>query len=74
MSARTCGGHLTVGNCVGGEGYGGSGCWASGGGGGYTMISKKTAMGNQALLVAAGGGGGASLDGLVRGIQLGCDV
>jgi hypothetical protein len=38
------------------------------------MISKKTAMGNQALLVAAGGGGGASLDGLVRGIQLGCDV
>lgn len=49
---------------IGGDGYGGSGCWASGGGGGYTMISKKTAMGSQALMVAAGGGGGASLNGL----------
>jgi hypothetical protein len=51
---------------TGGEGYGGSGCWASGGGGGYSIISKRTNKGNQALLVAAGGGGGASLNGLVR--------
>jgi len=51
---------------LGGDGYGGAGCWAGGGGGGYSIINKRTAKGSQALLVAAGGGGGASLDGLVR--------
>ena len=32
---------------LGGEGYGGSGCWASGGGGGYTIVSKRTNFGPQ---------------------------
>lgn len=53
---------------IGGDGYGGSGCWASGGGGGYTIISKRTKFGSQTLLVAAGGGGGASLNGLVSAL------
>ncbi len=32
---------------IGGEGYGGSGFWASGGGGGYSIVSKRTNYGPQ---------------------------
>jgi len=38
---------LTKYYAIGGEGYGGSGFWASGGGGGYSIVSKRTNYGPQ---------------------------